>query len=89
MNGTLGMILLLAGICQGSFGLGYKDYRPFGWALFWQIYNLLCLFVALVWAASHVPGLWGYYRAYPQGNGGGAFLRLDLGCVGHLLYQGD
>ena len=58
------MILLAAGVCQGSFGLGYKDYRPFSWALFWLIYNLLCLAVAGIWAFAQVPGLAAVYGAY-------------------------
>lgn len=40
------VILLLAGLCQGSFGLGYKKYDPFSWAAFWGTYNLLCMAVA-------------------------------------------
>lgn len=58
------VILLLAGLCQGSFGLGYKNYRPFPWALFWLIYNLLCLMVAGVWTFAQVPGLVGVYAAH-------------------------
>lgn len=40
------LILLLAGLCQGSFGLGYKKYPPFSWAAFWGVYCLLCIVVA-------------------------------------------
>lgn len=40
------LILLLAGVCQGSFGLGYKKYNPFSWAAFWGIYCLLCIVVS-------------------------------------------
>ena len=58
------MILLAAGVCQGSFGLGYKDYRPFSWALFWLSYNLLCLAVAGIWAFAQVPGLAAVYGAH-------------------------
>ena len=28
-------LLFAAGIFQGSFGLGYKNYKPFSWAAFW------------------------------------------------------
>lgn len=63
-NGMHKMILLAAGVCQGSFGLGYKDYRPFPWALFWLIYNLLCLAVAGIWAFVQIPGLAGVYGAH-------------------------
>lgn len=40
------IILIIAGICQGSFGLGYKKYPPFAWSVFWGIYSLLCAFSA-------------------------------------------
>ena len=36
-------VLLLAGLCQGSFGLGYKNHKPFSWAAFWGIYNIMCI----------------------------------------------
>ncbi len=40
-------VLLFAGLCQGSFGLGYKKYPPFSWSVFWGIYNILCTAVSL------------------------------------------
>lgn len=48
------MLLLIAGVCQGSFGLGYKKYSPFSWAAFWGIYNLICIFtvVCFIWATA-------------------------------------
>lgn len=48
-------ILLFAGLCQGSFGLGYKDYRPLKWEAFWCIYSLYCGIVPLMWAWYQVP----------------------------------
>lgn len=41
------IFLIIAGVCQGSFGLGYKKYPPFSWAVFWCIYNMLCAVTAL------------------------------------------
>lgn len=38
--------LIIAGICQGSFGLGYKKYPPFSWSVFWGVYSLICAFTA-------------------------------------------
>lgn len=61
-----GIILLLAGICQGSFGLGYKNYKPFGWALFWQIYNVFCLCVAGIWTLMNAPGVLEIYMQHPD-----------------------
>jgi len=52
------VVLLIAGLCQGSFGLGYKKYPPFSWAAFWGVYCLLCIVVAtgVTWILA--PSLW-------------------------------
>ncbi|MCH5163753.1 MAG: hypothetical protein J1F36_01915 [Clostridiales bacterium] len=52
------VILLIAGICQGSFGLGFKKYSPFSWAAFWMIYNILCIVVTVSVAWALAPQLW-------------------------------
>ncbi|MGI5896591.1 MAG: L-rhamnose/proton symporter RhaT [Oscillospiraceae bacterium] len=55
----LGFVLLLAaGICQGSFGLGYKKYGPFSWAAFWGVYCILCIVVSAAAAWILAPRLW-------------------------------
>ena len=51
-------LLLAAGICQGSFGLGYKKYGPFSWAAFWGVYCLLCIVVSAAAAWILAPQLW-------------------------------
>lgn len=48
-------ILLLACICQGSFGLGYKNFKPFSWEAFWGIYCFYCLLIPMLWALILVP----------------------------------
>lgn len=57
------LILLLAGLCQGSFGLGYKKYPPFSWAAFWGVYCLLCILVSVGVTWILAPGLWGVVGA--------------------------
>ncbi len=57
------ILLLIAGICQGSFGLGYKKYTPFSWAAFWGIYNILCLTVAVCFTWITAPSLWSVLAA--------------------------
>lgn len=49
------MILLIAGICQGSFGLGYKKFPPFAWSVFWGIYSTLCSLTALLFTIVSAP----------------------------------
>lgn len=52
------IILLLAGLCQGSFGLGYKKYPPFSWAAFWGIYNIMCMITSVCFTWYAAPRLW-------------------------------
>ena len=55
----LGFLLLFAaGLCQGSFGLGYKKYNPFSWAAFWGIYNILCIITSVSFTWIVAPSLW-------------------------------
>ena len=56
-------ILLLAGICQGSFGLGYKKYHPLSWEAFWGIYMFFCAVITVVVTFILVPNALDYYRA--------------------------
>ncbi|MGN1097675.1 MAG: L-rhamnose/proton symporter RhaT [Clostridia bacterium] len=59
----LGFVLLIAaGLCQGSFGLGYKKYSPFSWAAFWGIYCLLCIAVSSIFAWAAAPKLFSVLR---------------------------
>lgn len=53
INGFL--VLLIAGICQGSFGLGYKKYPPFSWAAFWGVYMIMCMITSSLFAFITAP----------------------------------
>lgn len=52
------VLLLIAGICQGSFGLGYKKYTPFSWAAFWGVYNIMCIISVIGFTWIFAPRLW-------------------------------
>lgn len=54
------LILLLAGICQGSFGLGYKRYQPLAWEAFWGYYSTLCFAIPLLFTFAIVPDFFSY-----------------------------
>lgn len=54
------LLLLLAGICQGSFGIGYKKYHPFAWEVFWALYTAFCFIMSLIWTTIKVPN-WSSY----------------------------
>jgi len=58
------ILLLIAGVCQGSFGLGYKKYSPFSWAAFWGIYNILCIAVSIGFTWITAPKLWSVVSEY-------------------------
>lgn len=49
------LVLLIAGLCQGSFGLGYKKYTPFSWAAFWGIYDIMCIITSTLFALICAP----------------------------------
>lgn len=55
------VVLLFAGICQGSFGIGYKRYDPFKWEAFWGVYSVFCVLVPALWAWFKVPNFLAYY----------------------------
>lgn len=58
-------LLLIAGICQGSFGLGYKKYPPFSWEAFWMIYSALCMTVSIGFALILNHSLFSMYMSLP------------------------
>ena len=65
VNMVVGFALLFAaGIFQGSFGLGYKNYKPFSWAAFWGIYCLLCMVTVIGVAWIQVPSLPEFIKYY-------------------------
>ena len=72
------LVLLLAGLCQGSFGLGYKKYPPFSWAAFWGVYCLLCIVVSVGVTWIFAPGLWQVIGAQKSGYW---FLPLFCGAL--------
>lgn len=59
------ILLLLAGICQGSFGLGYKKHTPLSWEVFWCVYNLFCFLVMGCWTFLKQPDFAGLIASVP------------------------
>lgn len=61
------IVLGIAGLFQGSFGLGMKKYQPFSWEAFWAVYSILgMVLVPFVWTAIEVPGFMNYLRQTPM-----------------------
>ena len=81
------LLILLAGLFQGTFGLGMKKFAPLSWEAFWLIFAVVGMAVLPYVAASVVVSdVWGAIKAMPSGN-----LWLSLiygGCwgVGALMF---
>lgn len=69
------LVLLVAGICQGSFGLGYKKYTPFSWAAFWGIYDIMCIITSVIFTLILAPRFLSVYAS--QGIG---YFAIPIGC---------
>ncbi len=60
------IVLMIACMFQGSFGLGMKNYRPFSWEAFWVIFSIIgILIIPIVWTWIEVPGFYQYIAATP------------------------
>lgn len=69
------VILFVAGMCQGSFGLGYKKYTPFSWAAFWGIYDIMCIVTSILFTLVTAPKFLSVFA-----NQGVAFFIIPLFC---------
>ena len=72
------MILLIAGICQGSFGLGYKKFPPFAWSVFWGIYSTLCSLTALLFTIVSAPQA---MQVFVQTDRKGLYMAFVMGAI--------
>ncbi|WP_406706775.1 L-rhamnose/proton symporter RhaT [Sodalis sp.] len=60
------IVLMIACLFQGSFGLGMKNYRPFSWEAFWIIFSVIgILLIPILWTRIEVPGFLRYILATP------------------------
>jgi L-rhamnose-H+ transport protein len=52
------LLIIFAGILQGSFGLGMKRFQPLSWEAFWFIFSLMGMIVIpFVWSSLVIPDL--------------------------------
>jgi L-rhamnose-H+ transport protein len=81
------LLILLAGLFQGTFGLGMKKFAPLSWEAFWVIFAVIGMVVIpWVWASATVPDVWGAIEAVPAGD---LYLSITLGAcwgVGALMF---
>ncbi len=70
------LVLLIASLFQGSFGLGMKNYKPFSWEAFWVVFSIIGILIfPILWTSIEVPGFSKYIWATPMGT-----LILAAGC---------
>lgn len=61
------IVLILAGIFQGSFGLGMKKYKPFSWEAFWGLFSLVgALIIPHITMKLEVPNYMEYILKTPS-----------------------
>jgi L-rhamnose-H+ transport protein len=81
------VLILLAGMFQGTFGLGMKKFAPLSWEAFWLIFAVIGMVVIpWVWASIVVPDVWGAIRAVPSSD---LYWSIFLGAcwgVGALMF---
>jgi L-rhamnose-H+ transport protein len=60
------LIVIMAGLFLGTFGVGMKHIAPMAWEAWWLVYALLSLLLfPLAWALLAVPSLWDVLAAAP------------------------
>jgi L-rhamnose-H+ transport protein len=60
------LIVLLAGLLQGTFGLGMKKFAPLAWEAYWLIFSVAGMIVIpALWALYTVPHPWAAIGAVP------------------------
>lgn len=61
------LVLVLAGVFQGSFGLGMKEYKPLSWEAFWAAFSVIAMIlIPLIWTFIEVPNFISYIVATPN-----------------------
>lgn len=59
-------LIFLAGIFQGSFGLGMKKFAPLSWESFWALFSIIgMMIIPLVWGSVVVPDIGTAIAAVP------------------------
>ena len=61
------LVLLIATVFQGSFGICFKKYQPFSWESFWALFSIIgVLLMPHIWCAILVPDYFSYLTATPM-----------------------
>ncbi|NMM94538.1 L-rhamnose/proton symporter RhaT [Bifidobacterium oedipodis] len=61
------LVLLIATVFQGSFGICFKKYQPFSWEAFWALFSIIgVLLMPHIWCAILVPDYFSYLASTPM-----------------------
>ena len=60
------LVLLIATLFQGSFGICFKKYQPFSWEAFWALFSIIgVLLMPHIWCAILIPNYFSYLTSTP------------------------
>ncbi|MCI1984347.1 MAG: hypothetical protein LKJ47_06215 [Bifidobacteriaceae bacterium] len=60
------LVLLVATLFQGSFGICFKKYQPFSWEAFWALFSIIgVLLMPHIWCAILIPNYFHYLTSTP------------------------
>ncbi|MCI1915029.1 MAG: hypothetical protein LKJ05_04780 [Bifidobacteriaceae bacterium] len=60
------LVLLIATLFQGSFGICFKKYQPFSWEAFWALFSIIgVLLMPHIWCAILIPNYFHYLTSTP------------------------
>ena len=63
------VLILAAGIFQGTFGLGMKKFAPLSWEAYWLIFSIVgMLCIPVLWAQAVIPDIFGAIFSVPSGQ---------------------
>ena len=81
------MIIVLASVFQGTFGLGMKYVKPMAWEAWWVVHATVAMAIfPLIWAFMVVPDLCGVLAAAPLNEViGGALMGFVWG-IGGIMF---
>ncbi len=81
------LIVLIASIFQGSFGLGMKFMAPLKWEAWWLVHAMVAMVLfPIIWALWVIPDLWGSIMAAPADAIGLGMLFGFLWGIGGIMF---
>lgn len=81
------IIVLIASVFQGTFGLGMKYFKPLPWEAWWLVHaTVAMLLIPMVWASLVVPDLWSVIASASPGTIFSSMLFGFLWGIGGIMF---